>query len=83
MRSITGISRTVVAAALAMTLSGCGYDYMQRTDRVGYSAGNAVKANLERETINPTRKSMDSTAGLGKHGVVVDVTESASDPMNP
>ena len=72
-----------LAIGLSATLSACGYDYMQRTDRVGYSAGNAVKANLERETINPSRKSMDSTAQLGKNGVVVPVDGSASSSIDP
>ena len=58
-----------VLVALA-TLAGCTYDYRQRTDRVGYSAGDAVKANLARETTNPAKASMYSTKGLGKNGVV-------------
>lgn len=68
--------RSVTAARLAATLvllaalGGCAYDYMQRTDRVGYSAGNAVKANLARETTNPAKGSMYSTKGLGKNGPV-------------
>lgn len=61
------------SAALALLLGGCTYDYLQHTDRVGYSAGDAVKANLEGQTINPSRKSMDNTKGLGKNGHVVPV----------
>jgi hypothetical protein len=59
----------VVGSALALTLSGCTYDYIQRTDRVSYSAGDAVRANLERETINPSKGSMKVTTGLGKDGI--------------
>ena len=39
------------AIALALALGGCAYDYLQHTDRVSYSAGDAVKANLEAQTI--------------------------------
>ena len=61
----------VLAAVLTLPLAGCAYDYMQRTDRVSYSAGNAVRANIERETINPSSKNKTSTKGLGKNGAVV------------
>jgi hypothetical protein len=65
--------RAITGAALlaALVLSGCTYDYLQRSDRVAYHAGDAVKANLERETKNPTSRSRYSTKGLGKDGVVV------------
>jgi hypothetical protein len=56
---------------LALALGGCTYDYLQHTDRVAYSAGDAVTANLESETINPSKRSMYSTAGLGKNGAVL------------
>jgi hypothetical protein len=59
----------VMGSALALTLGGCTYDYIQRTDRVSYSAGDAVRANLERETINPSKGSMQVTTGLGKNGI--------------
>jgi hypothetical protein len=58
------------ATAAALALSGCAYDYLQRTDKVGYSAGDAVKANLEAQTMNPSKDSAYSTKGLGKNGVV-------------
>ena len=58
-----------LAAVLAPLLGGCTYDYLQHTDRVGYGAGNAVAANLEAETINPSKGSMYVTSGLGKNGV--------------
>ena len=65
------VARIVLAAACTLLLSGCTYDYMQRSDRVAYSAGNAVKANRERETTDPSKDSMYVTKGLGKDGVVV------------
>ena len=59
----------VVAASL---LGGCAsYDYFQRTDRISYHAGDAVRANLERQTINPSSASMYDTGGLGKNGSVI------------
>jgi hypothetical protein len=63
--------RALALFAVLSALAGCNYDYRQRTDRVGYSAGDAVKANLARETTNPAKKSMYSTKGLGKNGTVV------------
>lgn len=59
----------VVLAAVTLALGGCAYDYLQHTDRVGYNAGDAVKANLEAETIDPGKK--DGVGGLGKNGNVV------------
>lgn len=64
----------VTAFATALTLSGCAYDYLQRTDKVGYSAGDAVKANLEAQTTDPARDSSYSTKGLGKSGYVAPKT---------
>ncbi len=71
-RIVLAVAAGAVAAAIALLLSGCTYDYMQRSDRVAYSAGNAVKANLERETTDPSKDSMYVTKGLGKDGIVVD-----------
>ncbi len=57
---------------LASSLGACAkYDYLQHTDRVSYHAGDAVRANLERETINPSSGSMYDTSGLGKNGSVI------------
>ncbi|RYE07758.1 MAG: hypothetical protein EOP22_16295 [Hyphomicrobiales bacterium] len=57
------------AAFAILSLSGCAYDYLQRSDKIAYSAGDAVKANLARETTNPAGPT--STKGLGKNGSVV------------
>ena len=65
--------RLVAGLGLAATvalLGGCSYDYMQHSDRVGYSAGNAVKANLQQQTIDPSKDSQYVTTGLGKNGVI-------------
>ena len=66
--------RLGVASALALTLAGCAYDYAQNSDRVGFSAGNAVKANLAAQTTNPSKSSQHETDGLGKDGVVLTPT---------
>jgi len=65
------LARAAALVVVFVALAGCAYDYRQRTDRVGYSAGNAVRANLARETTNPSRGSMYSTGGLGQNGPVV------------
>lgn len=61
---------TALALAGTLLLGGCAYDYAQHTDRVGYAAGNAVKANIAMQTTNPSKPSMNSTTDLGKNGVV-------------
>lgn len=71
------------ATAAALTLSGCAYDYLQRTDKVGYSAGDAVKANLEAQTFDPARDSAYSTRGLGKNGYVAPKSPSGGMPDAP
>ncbi len=60
-----------LALVLAATLTGCAYDYAQRTDTVAFSAGNAVKANTAIQTIDPSSKSMNDTTGLGQNGPVI------------
>lgn len=67
--ALIGSAAFILTASL---VSGCArYDYLQHTDRISYRAGNAVKANLERETINPSSGSMYDTTGLGKNGSVM------------
>ncbi len=70
-RRFAALGGAVLAAALCLLAGGCAYDYAQHTDRVGYSAGDAVRANIESETIDPSRRSIYSTSGLGKNGSVV------------
>ncbi len=60
----------VLAIGLTVLLCGCGYDYLQHTDRIAYRAGDAVSANLEGETVNPSKRSMYLTSGLGRNGLV-------------
>lgn len=78
------IARLAAVAVLALALGGCAYDYFQRTDRVSFRAGDAVHHNLEQETINPSKRSMRSTYGLGQDGVVApaDAPASGAPPAN-
>lgn len=64
------VAKTLGLGALLLALGGCTYDYLQRTDRVAYSAGDAVRANLESQTINPSKRSQYVTTGLGKTGAI-------------
>lgn len=78
---LTDLGQVAAATALALLLSGCAYDYLQRTDRVGFRAGNAVRANIEGQTIDPSKAAMYNTKGLGKNGpVVVDPAAEADAP---
>lgn len=65
---ITKLAAALTAAVLVV--GGCTYDYAQRTDRVGYQAGDAVEANMAIQTIDPSKPAQNSTAGLGKNGNV-------------
>ena len=65
------VRRALALDGVAVLLSGCAYDYLQRTDRVAYRAGNAVQANTAIQTANPTKASMYDTSGLGKNGNVI------------
>ena len=48
---------------------GCSsVDYLNHRDRVTLAGGDAVRQNLERETMNPSKASMYKTAGLGSNG---------------
>lgn len=76
------VARFLVAAGAALLLSGCAYDYLQHTDRVGYSAGDAVKANLAQETTNPSKRSMYLKGALGKNGIVTPQGDAAPAPTN-
>lgn len=67
-----------LVASLAVVLSGCSYDYLSHDERVSYRAGNAVKANLERETIDPSAKTYKKTSGLGSNGNVMPADPAAT-----
>ena len=57
------------ALLLAGCLSGCSAaDYLNRRDTVTLRAGESVRANLEQQTINPSKASMYNQRGLGADG---------------
>ncbi len=68
----------LAGAGMVLALGGCTYDYWQQTDRVGYHAGDAVKANLEAQTINPQSLTAYKKSGLGKDGNVVPPSEGST-----
>lgn len=72
---------TALALVLAASLTGCAYDYAQHTDRVGFSAGDAVKSNMAIQTTNPSKTSMNDTTGLGRDGVTPIVDVVVKDPI--
>ncbi|HEY9010269.1 MAG TPA: hypothetical protein VIN06_04580 [Devosia sp.] len=67
--------RALLILALAASLAGCTYDYLQRTDRVAYSAGDAVRFNIEQQTTNPSHSGQYVTTGLGRNGNVAGQAE--------
>lgn len=73
----------LLAAGLALFTGGCSYDYLQHTDRVAYRAGDAVKANLESETINPRKRSKYVTWGLGANGYVLSPSAATTSSAPP
>ena len=83
-RRITAAARVAaLAISLALLLGGCSYDYLQHSDRIAYSAGDAVNANLESETINPSKRSMYTTWGLGRNGIIAPPAPAPATPAAP
>jgi hypothetical protein len=66
----------IAYSTLALVLAGCTYDYLQRSDRIAYSAGDAVEANLEAQTTDPANPNSTKTGGLGKNGAILIVPAS-------
>ena len=60
------------AVRIAQTLMPAAEEVsVERSDKIAYSAGDAVRHNLEQETTNPSKRSAYATTGLGRNGVVV------------
>ena len=71
MNAMKSLATAAAVTALALATSGCAYDYHQRSDRIGFRAGDAVRANLERETYDPAHGAIYDVTGLGRDGSVV------------
>ena len=69
-RSLPIVRLILLCGASMLLLAGCAWDYLANSDQVAYSAGDAVKANLEAQTTNPSDDSQYDTKGLGKDGKV-------------
>lgn len=80
MTRVRQIAMMACGIALVFSIGGCTYDYLQHTDRVGYHAGDAVKANLVGATTNPTKASMYKKSGLGKDGKVIPAEATTATP---
>lgn len=83
--SILGAKMTMMRlplmlVAVSALIGGCSYDYAQRSDRVAFNAGNAVKANLEMQTRDPSKKTMNRTSDLGKNGSVIPDAAASTTP---
>lgn len=70
-RIVFAASRATVLMSLAVMLGACTYDHLNRSDRITFAGGNAVRANLERETTDPSNASKFALGGLGKNGFVI------------
>ena len=75
MKPTTILAKASLVTALSVLLGSCSYDYLQTTDRVAYSAGDAVKANLESQTTNPSADSQYDLTHLGEDGPVIEPAE--------
>ena len=81
--AVTMLRIVLLTGAVMAPLGGCNYDYLNRQDRVTFAGGNAVRANLERETADPTNRSRYSVKGLGRTGQQIPKEESATTAAAP
>lgn len=75
------LSKNAALTLVLAALSGCSYDYAQHTDQVAFSAGDAVKINTALQTVDPSKKSMNDTSGLGQDGATPIVDVVVQDPV--
>lgn len=76
------LAALALALALSSALGACAYDYLQHSDRVAYSAGDAVKANLAAQTDDPANPAAYDTDGLGENGPVEGLTGTTDPAAN-
>jgi len=71
MKSVAILKSTIIIASLTLMVSACDPTYLANSDRITQGAGNAVKANLEGQTIDPSSDEQYDVTGLGKNGGVL------------
>ncbi|MCF6328120.1 MAG: hypothetical protein L3J21_12675 [Devosiaceae bacterium] len=71
MKSFVVLKSTIIVASLTLIISACNPAYLSNSDRITQGAGNAVKANLEGQTIDPSSDEQYDVSGLGKDGGVI------------
>ncbi len=62
------LKNTVIVVSLTLVVSACNMVYLSNSDRITQGAGNAVKANLEGQTVNPSSDEQYDVSGLGQNG---------------
>ncbi len=62
------LKSTIIVASLTLIVSACDPTYLANSDRITQGGGNAVKANLEAQTIDPSSDEQYDVSGLGKDG---------------
>jgi len=71
MKSVALLKTTAIVASLTLIVSACNPAYLANSDRITEGAGNAVQANLEGQTIDPSSDEQYDVSGLGKDGAVL------------
>ena len=71
MKSKTMLKSVIVVGSLSLLLSGCDLTYLTNSDQITPGAGNAVNANIEGQTIDPSSDAQYNVHGLGADGSVV------------
>ncbi len=71
MKSVAILKNTIIVASFVLIVSACDPTYLANSDRITQGAGDAVKANLEGQTIDPSSDEQYDVTGLGEDGGVI------------
>jgi len=71
MKSVAILKSTIIVASLTLIVSACDLTYLANSDRITQGAGDAIKANLEGQTIDPSSDEQYDVSGLGKNSGVI------------
>lgn len=66
--TLSTLGKACVVIALTGSLAGCWSNYLANHDGVAFGAGNAVRANLEASTVNPSSDERYDVDNLGTRG---------------